>query len=140
MSEKKPRFISANCDSAHCTDEERDLLDALTLQKSAARSIRCVRCGHYGNFVDGRCREVGTIVVQGGEATTICNCECFFPASFQDLLPLTPVRTAPGEYEIRARDDRVLWRMEGASLADWVCASVNGYDAALNAMNKPEKP
>lgn len=24
MPEKKPRFISANCDSAHCTDEERD--------------------------------------------------------------------------------------------------------------------
>jgi hypothetical protein len=54
--------------------------------------------------------------------------------SFQDLLPLTPVRIAPGEYEVKTRDGCLLWRMDGAALADWVCASVNGYDAAVNAL------
>lgn len=47
--------------------------------------------------------------------------------AFQDYLPLSAVRVAPGEYEIRDRSGRVLWRMEGASLADWVCASVNNF-------------
>lgn len=47
---------------------------------------------------------------------------------FEDYLPLSSVCIAPGEYEIKDRNGRVLWRMEGAALADWVCASVNGYD------------
>lgn len=55
-------------------------------------------------------------------------------AGFADHLPLVAIRTAPGEYEIRARDGRVLWRMEGAALADWVCASVSGYDAAMRGL------
>lgn len=56
---------------------------------------------------------------------------------FNDHLPLTACRIAPGEYDIKARDGRVLWRMEGASFADWICASVNGYDAAVNAIRSP---
>jgi len=54
--------------------------------------------------------------------------------SFDDYLPLTAVRTAPGEYDIMSANGRRLWFMEGASLADWVCASVNGYDGALRAI------
>lgn len=58
---------------------------------------------------------------------------------FEDLLPLAAVRFAPGEYEVRARDGRTLWRMEGAALADWVCASVNGYNAALESLKQKEE-
>lgn len=54
--------------------------------------------------------------------------------SFADYLPLTAVRTAPGEYDIMSSNGRRLWFMEGASLSDWVCASVNGYDGALRAI------
>lgn len=54
--------------------------------------------------------------------------------AFEDYLPLTAVRVAPGEYEIKSRDGRTLWRMEGAALADWVCASVSGYDAAMRGL------
>lgn len=57
-------------------------------------------------------------------------------SSFNDYLPLTAVRTAPGEYDIMSSNGRRLWFMEGASLADWVCASVNGYDGALRAMSR----
>lgn len=56
-------------------------------------------------------------------------------SGFTEYLPLAPVRIAPGEYEVKARDGRTLWRMDGAALADWVCASVNGYDAAIAALN-----
>jgi hypothetical protein len=55
--------------------------------------------------------------------------------TFDDLLPLAAVRTAPGEYDIMSSDGRRLWFMEGASLADWVCQSVNGYAAMLATMN-----
>lgn len=48
---------------------------------------------------------------------------------FDDYLPLSAVRIAPGEYEVKDRSGRTLWHMEGASLADWVCASANGYNA-----------
>lgn len=54
--------------------------------------------------------------------------------AFDDYLPVSAIRTAPGEYDIRSRGGRVLWRMEGAALADWVCASVNGYDAMRRAL------
>ena len=47
--------------------------------------------------------------------------------SFADYLPLAAVRTAPGEYEIRAGQGHLLWRMEGAALAEWVCRAVNGW-------------
>ena len=44
---------------------------------------------------------------------------------FDDLLPLSPRRTAPGEYDIVDAGGRVLWRMEGAALAEWVCGVLN---------------
>lgn len=56
--------------------------------------------------------------------------------TFEDLLPLTPVRTAPGEYDVKDRSGRVLWHMEGASLADFVCQSVNGYSTMLRESEK----
>lgn len=43
--------------------------------------VRCYICGHYGNVVNGVCREVGTVPAQGGEAATRCDCRCEFPAS-----------------------------------------------------------
>lgn len=46
-------------------------------------------------------------------------------AGFEGWLPLTAVRLAPGEYKITARDGTVLWYMEGRSLAEWVCATLN---------------
>lgn len=49
--------------------------------------------------------------------------------TFEDLLPVVAVRTAPGEYDVRDANGRTLWRMEGAALADFVCQSVNGYSA-----------
>lgn len=45
--------------------------------------------------------------------------------TFDDLIPLTAERVAPGEYEIKARDGRRLWIMDGAALAEWVCESTN---------------
>lgn len=57
---------------------------------------------------------------------------------FVDHLPLESVRLAPGEYAIRDRKGRTLWTMNGAALADWVCASVNGYDAALAAIARDD--
>lgn len=45
---------------------------------------------------------------------------------FEDWLPLSAKRIAPGEYEIVDRSGRRLWYMEGASLAEWVCSTVNG--------------
>lgn len=57
------------------------------------------------------------------------------PEGFDDYLPFTAVRTGPGEYDIMASNGHRLWFMEGAALADWVCASVNGYDGAIRAMN-----
>jgi hypothetical protein len=53
---------------------------------------------------------------------------------WSDYLPLSAVRVAPGEYDIKTCNGLTLWRMGGASLADWICASVNGYDAAVNAL------
>lgn len=44
---------------------------------------------------------------------------------FDELLPMSPRRTAPGEYDILGADGRVLWRMEGAALAGWVCDRLN---------------
>lgn len=81
-----------------------------------------------------------------------CGCQTWFPYpdevirtidAFEDYLPLSAVRVAPGEYEIKSRDGRTLWRMEGASLADWVCASCNGYSSMLRELRNlpwvPEK-
>lgn len=46
-----------------------------------ARPIRCVLCDHYGNAANGQCQEIGTVVVQGGEAVTRCGCKCVFPGA-----------------------------------------------------------
>ena len=46
-------------------------------------------------------------------------------ATFDDLLPLSARRTAPGEYDIVDKDGRRLWFMEGAALAEWVCLTLN---------------
>lgn len=45
---------------------------------------------------------------------------------FEEWLPLSAKRIAPGEYEVVDREGRRLWFMEGAALAEWVCAVVNG--------------
>ena len=42
--------------------------------------VRCPYCDHFGNVREGRCQQVGTIVVRGGEAVTVCGCECPTPA------------------------------------------------------------
>lgn len=46
-------------------------------------------------------------------------------SDFLEVLPLAPKRTAPGEYDIVSRDGRVLWSMEGWSLAEWICGRLN---------------
>jgi hypothetical protein len=56
--------------------------------------------------------------------------------AFAEYLPLSAVRTAPGEYDIKDRKGRTLWRMDGASLADWVAASCNGYETLLRENNE----
>lgn len=45
--------------------------------------------------------------------------------AFDDLLPVSARRRAPGEYEILASDGSRLWYMEGAALAEWVCSVLN---------------
>lgn len=73
--------LRAAIDDLQVHIEERDsLLSAEPAPASPAAPIRCVYCDHYGNVVNGRCQEIGTVVVQGGEAAMKCDCECVFPA------------------------------------------------------------
>lgn len=55
---------------------------------------------------------------------------------FDDLLPLSATRIAPGEYIIKSKSGVKLWHMEGASLAEWVVASIN---ASLEARRDVER-
>jgi hypothetical protein len=54
---------------------------------------------------------------------------------FDDWLPLTARRIAPGEYEILTAEGHRLWYMEGAALAEWVCATINSRPA-LDALRE----
>jgi hypothetical protein len=54
--------------------------------------------------------------------------------AFEDWLPLSAKRTAPGEYDIVNCEGRVLWRMEGRSLAEWVCELVNASPVVAAAV------
>ena len=57
---------------------------------------------------------------------------------FSDYLPLSagPVTDSdtvpPGEYFVRDRKGHVLWYMNDGVLADWICASANGYSVAVS--------
>lgn len=76
--------------------------------------LRCPYCDHYGLVRDGRCRAVGTIAVQGGEAATTCDCEC--PT-------LTPAKPSAPAIEGVGRLPFICNQCKTQQHADGICAN-----------------
>ena len=51
--------------------------------------------------------------------------------TFDDYLPLSATRIAPGEYVVETKSGVKLWYMEGRSLAEWIVEAINANGAEM---------